>query len=586
MTAVPSTKESSGFDVYLRLLKYLKPLWLSFALSIVGFILFAASQPALAKLMGVIVNAIEAKDADARYYVPALLIAIYIVRGIGTFMGTYFMAVVANRVVHSLRTETFSHIMHLPTRFFDDNNSGQIISRVLFNTGMVTGAATDALKIIFREGFTIIGLLAYAFYLNWKMSLIFIAVAPLIGIIVVVVGKRLRKLSGKVQDSLAGITQICSEAIGNNRTIKSFIGEQREIRRFTEASLRNLRQQMKIVKLSALNTPVMQFIIILAMCLIVFLILQPEFLAVMDTGMYLSYITTISLIPKSLKQLSGVNAVIQKGIAAADSVFSVIDLSPEKNLGQITHARLEGDIRVSNLNFQYDGSDELALREVNFQAKPGQVIALVGRSGSGKSTLASLLARFYDYHDGSISVDGQEIKDYDLYDYRSQVGIVTQAVTLFNDTVAANIAYGLPPEAVNMDSIREAADRAYATEFIEAMPGGFNAMIGENGVKLSGGQKQRIAIARTLLRDTPILILDEATSALDNESERAIQKALDSFMKDRTTVVIAHRLSTIINADNILVMKDGEVVESGDHESLLAKDGYYARLHSDGFEKD
>lgn len=586
MTAVPSTKESSGFDVYLRLLKYLKPLWLSFALSIVGFILFAASQPALAKLMGVIVNAIEAKDADARYYVPALLIAIYIVRGIGTFMGTYFMAVVANRVVHSLRTETFSHIMHLPTRFFDDNNSGQIISRVLFNTGMVTGAATDALKIIFREGFTIIGLLAYAFYLNWKMSLIFIAVAPLIGIIVVVVGKRLRKLSGKVQDSLAGITQICSEAIGNNRTIKSFIGEQREIRRFTEASLRNLRQQMKIVKLSALNTPVMQFIIILAMCLIVFLILQPEFLAVMDTGMYLSYITTISLIPKSLKQLSGVNAVIQKGIAAADSVFSVIDLAPEKNPGRITQSRLEGDIQVSNLNFQYEGSDELALRDVNFRAKPGQVIALVGRSGSGKSTLASLLARFYDYHDGSICIDDQEIKDYDLYDYRSQVGIVTQAVTLFNDTVAANIAYGLAPEAVNMDAIREAADRAYATEFIEAMPGGFNAMIGENGVKLSGGQKQRIAIARTLLRDTPILILDEATSALDNESERAIQKALDSFMKDRTTVVIAHRLSTIINADNILVMKDGEVVESGNHESLLAKDGYYARLHSDGFEKD
>ena len=257
------------------------------------------------------------------------------------------------------------------------------LAGLALSVGMVTGAATDALKIIFREGFTIIGLLAYAFYLNWKMSLIFIAVAPLIGIIVVVVGKRLRKLSGKVQDSLAGITQICSEAIGNNRTIKSFIGEQREIRRFTEASMRNLRQQMKIVKLSALNTPVMQFIIILAMCLIVFLILQPEFLAVMDTGMYLSYITTISLIPKSLKQLSGVNAVIQKGIAAADSVFSVIDLSPEKNLGQITHARLEGDIRVSNLNFQYDGSDELALREVNFQAKPGQVIALVGRSGSG-----------------------------------------------------------------------------------------------------------------------------------------------------------------------------------------------------------
>lgn len=585
MTAVPNTKESSGFDVYLRLLKYLKPLWLSFALSIIGFMLFAASQPALAKLMGVIVNAIEAKDADARYYVPALLIAIYIVRGIGTFMGTYFMAVVANRVVHSLRTETFAHIMHLPTRFFDDNNSGQIISRVLFNTGMVTGAATDALKIIFREGFTIIGLLAYAFYLNWKMSLIFLAVAPLIGIIVVIVGKRLRKLSGKVQDSLAGITQICSEAIGNNRTIKSFIGEQREIKRFTEASLRNLKQQMKIVKLSALNTPVMQLIIILAMCLIVFLILQPEFLAVMDTGMYLSYITTISLIPKSLKQLSGVNAVIQKGIAAADSVFSVIDLETEKNLGQISLARLSGDIQVSQLNFQYQGSDELSLSDVNFEAKPGQVIALVGRSGSGKSTLASLLARFYDYHDGSIRIDGKEIKDYDLYDYRSQVGIVTQAVTLFNDTVAANIAYGLAPESFDMEAIKQAADKAYATEFIEAMPGGFEAMIGENGVKLSGGQKQRIAIARTLLRDTPILILDEATSALDNESERAIQKALDSFMKDRTTVVIAHRLSTIINADKILVMKDGAVVESGDHETLLAKGGYYARLHSDGFDE-
>ena len=292
------------------------------------------------------------------------------------------------------------------------------------------------------------------------------------------------------------------------------------------------------------------------------------------------------MIPKSLKQLSGVNAVIQKGIAAADSVFSVIDLEIEKNPGRITHQRFVGDIEVSNLNFQYQGSDELALTDVNFEAKPGQVIALVGRSGSGKSTLASLLARFYDYRVGSIKIDGQEIRDYDLYDYRSQVGIVTQAVTLFNDTVAANIAYGLPPEAIDLDAIKQAADKAYATEFIEAMPGGFEAMIGENGVKLSGGQKQRIAIARTLLRDTPILILDEATSALDNESERAIQKALDSFMKDRTTVVIAHRLSTIINADKILVMKDGAVVESGDHETLLAKGGYYARLHSDGFDKD
>ena len=581
------TGQDTGWQVYIRLLKYLKPLIPAFAISIIGFLVFAATTPAQAKMLELLVDAIENKDHDARYYIPLAIAGVYLVRGIGTFLGTYFMALVGTRIVTQLRTEIFGHLMHLPVSYYDSENSGQIVARTVFNTGLVTDAATDALRTLIREGFTVIGLLAYAFYLNWKLSLIFLAIAPLLALLVASVGRRLRKLSSKVQDSVADITQVCSEAITGSRMVKTFLGEQRETNRFVDVNERNYRQQMKMVKVQALNTPIMQLIIVIAMGIIVFLILAPEFLSQMSTGQYVAYITTIGLIPKPVRQLSGVNATIQKGIAAAINIFGVLDLAPEKNTGtQRISGRLKGEIDVRELSFGYDGSDTPALNNISFHAAPGQVTALVGRSGSGKSTLASLIARFYEYHQGEIRIDGVDIRDYDLYDYRAQLGIVTQNVVLFNDTIANNIAYGCNEALGDEEAIRRAADAAYATEFIERLPDGFNTMVGEGGLKLSGGQRQRLAIARTLLKNTPLLVLDEATSALDNESERAIQKALTDFMKERTTLVIAHRLSTIVNADQILVMDGGEIVERGSHAELLALNGYYASLYEQGFEEN
>ncbi|MFT5576448.1 MAG: subfamily B ATP-binding cassette protein MsbA [Bermanella sp.] len=575
----------SGWQIYMRLLKYLKPLLPAFALSIFGYMVFAATTPAQAKLLELLVDAIENKDHDARYYIPPAIAGVYLVRGVGTFLGSYFMALVGTRIVTLLRTEIFGHLMRLPVNYYDSNNSGQIIARTVFNTGMVTGAATDALKTLVSEGFTVIGLLAYAFYLNWKLTLIFLAIAPLIAFIVTSVGRKLRKLSSKVQDSIADITQVCSEAITGNRMVKTFLGEQREIDRFVGVNEKNYTQQMKMVKIQALNTPVMQLIIVIAMGTIVFLILAPEFLSAMTTGQYVAYITVIGLIPKPVRQLANVNATIQKGIAAAVNIFAILDLDQEVNTGTKRIKHLRGEIEVRDLKFSYNVNDKPALNGVSFIAKPGQVVALVGRSGSGKSTLASLIARFYDYKDGSIFVDGVDIRDYDLYDFRAQLGIVTQNVVLFNDSILNNIAYGCNA-AGDMTAIQKAADDAHATEFIEQLPLGFDTQVGESGVMLSGGQKQRIAIARTLLKDTPLLILDEATSALDNESERAIQHALTEFMKSRTTLVIAHRLSTIVTADLILVMDNGEIVERGTHSELLALNQYYARLYERGFDEN
>ncbi len=574
----------SGLDVYLRLLTYVRPYIGYFLLSIFGYILFAASQPALAKVMEILVDAIEEKDVNARYYIPALLLGIYFFRGIGTYLGSYFMALVGNRMVIDLREALFNHIVQLPVSFYDHNDSARLSSRISYNTGMVTGAATEATRTLAREGFTVIGLLAYAFYLNWKLSLTFVAIAPLIGLIVVVVGKRLRRLSTKLQDSMATINQISIDTLSNNRTVKSHTTEAFEMRRFHTANYKNLSQQMKIVLTEALNTPIMQFVVVGAMAFIVYLVLAPAFLQEMSTGMYMSYITTIGLIPKSLKQLSGVNALIQKGIAAAISVFEILDTDKEADSGTTPLERAKGNIKLENVCFTYLGGEKPAIDEVSFEVSPGEIVALVGKSGSGKSTIAALLCRYYVDFEGSILLDNTDIREFRLKDYRSNIGMVDQNIVLFNGTVSENIRYGLSATDVSQNQIEHAADMAFASEFIDELPNGYDTIIGEDGVALSGGQKQRIAIARTLLRDPPILILDEATSALDNESERSIQKALEKIQSTRTTIVIAHRLSTIVAANLILVMSNGKIIERGTHNELLQSSSYYKKLYENNFE--
>jgi len=575
-------ESQSRLQVYLRLLAYVKPYSGLFLISILGFLAFGATEPLQAKLLGVFVQAVQSKDYDARFYIPAMLIGLYIVRGISSYVGSYYLSVVSNRVVHDLRTQTFNHVIYLPTRFYDDNNSGHIISRIIYNTAQVTGAATDALKTLVREGFTVIGLLGYIFYLNWKMSLVFLAVAPIVGLLVSNVGNKLRAQSKKLQNSAGELTQVCNETISGHRVVRSFSGEDYEIQRFAAASEDNLRRSLKMVQIASSNTPVLQLLVICAMSLIMFLILQPAFMQHMDVQSYVTYITAIALLPKPLRQISEINGVIQKGIAAAESVFEILDIPREINTGTKRMDVARGKIEIRDLTFYYPDTTKPALENINLTISPGQTVALVGRSGSGKSTLASLVSQFYRHEIGGILIDGVEINDYELYGLREKISLVTQSVTLFNDTVANNIAYGKKMTERHRDAIIEAAQQAYALEFIEALPEKFETLVGENGVKLSGGQKQRIAIARALLKDAPILILDEATSALDNESEHYIQMALERAMKGRTTLVIAHRLSTIEKADVIVVMDGGKIVETGTHSDLISKGGNYARLYEQG----
>ncbi len=574
----------SRFRVYLRLLAYVKPYAGLFVLSVIGFLAFAATEPMQAKLLGVLIEAVQVKDFDARFYIPAQLIGLYIVRGIASYVGTYYLSRVSNNVVHDLRTQMFNHIIYLPTKFYDDNNSGHIISRVIFNTAQVTGAATDALKTIIREGLTVVALLGYIFFLNWKMSLVFIAVAPFIGLLVTNVGNKLRKLSTKLQNSAAELTQVCNEAVTGHRVVRSFSGEDYEIERFKLASKDNMRRALKMVGIAASSTPVQQLLVISAMGFIVFLILQPTFLNEMTISGYVVYLTAIGMVPKPLRQLSEVNGVIQKGIAAAESVFEIIDLPKEINTGHQSAVGLRGKIEINHLTFHYPESTSAALIDINLTIQPGQTVALVGRSGSGKSTLASLIARYYRHETGAIRIDDVDIDAYDLYSLRENIAVVTQSLTLFNDTITNNIAYGRQLSDRSQAAVRAAAENAYALEFIDVLPNRFETFVGENGVKLSGGQKQRIAIARALLKNAPIMILDEATSALDNESERFIQLALERAMRDRTTIVIAHRLSTIESADLIVVMDQGRIIEQGTHVELLRREGAYAKLHSNNFE--
>jgi ATP-binding cassette, subfamily B, bacterial MsbA len=574
----------SGIRIYLRLLKYLKPYTGLFMISVLGFLVFGGTEALQVKLLGTLIKAVQEKDFDARYYIPAMLIGLYVLRGLGSFLGSYYLSLVSSKVVHDLRMDTFKHVIYLPTRFYDDNSSGHIMARIIFNTGQVAGAATEALKTIIREGFTVIGLLSLVFYLNWKLSLVFLIVAPIIALLVLRVGKRLRKLSGKLQDSVAEITQTCSEAITGHRVVRSFSGEDYEIERFDAASRDTIRRSLKIVRTSALNSPLLQLIVIIAMGFIIFLVLQPAFLTTMTIDGYVQYLTAVGLLPKPLRQLSEVNSVIQSGIAAAQSVFEIIDLDKERNQGTRPAVGLRGKITINNLTFYYPETTKPALQDISLTIEPGQTVALVGRSGSGKSTLASLISRFYQHEQGQILVDDIDVNEYDLYSLRENISVVTQSVTLFNDTVSNNIAYGRALSKRDHAAIVEAARSAYALDFIEALPEKFETLVGENGVKLSGGQKQRIAIARALLKDAPILVLDEATSALDNESERFIQLALESAMQGRTTLVIAHRLSTIESADLIVVMDQGRIVERGKHAELMQHDGFYAGLHRGKFD--
>ncbi len=591
---------TSSLKIYFRLLRYVRPYIGLFLLSLAGFLIFASTQPMLGYILKYFVDGLSNPDASLfagvpwllehapwlahlklLQAVPLLIVLIALWQGIGSFLGNYYLAKVSMGLVQDLRVELFNNLLTLPNRYFDNHNSGHLISRITYNVTMVTGAATDAIKVVVREGMTVIFLFATLLWMNWKLTLVMVAILPVIGLMVTSTSKKFRKQSKNIQTSMGDVTHVTSESIQGYRVVRSFGGEDYEKQRFLGASEENKLKQLKMVKTNAVYTPSLQLVIYSAMAVLMFLVLLLRGDA--SAGDLVAYITLAGLLPKPIRQLSEVSSTIQKGVAGAESIFEQLDEEPEVDRGTQERERISGRLQVKDLSFSYPGAEKSVLNNISFVAEPGQMVALVGRSGSGKSTLANLIPRFYHHDQGQILLDGVDVEDYTLRNLRRHIALVTQHVTLFNDTVRNNIAYG-DLAGAPLEAVQQAAGDAYAAEFIEKMPQGYDTLVGENGVLLSGGQRQRLAIARALLKDAPLLILDEATSALDTESERHIQAALDQVMQGRTTLVIAHRLTTIEKADLILVMDQGQIVERGSHAELLAQNGYYARLHAKQFE--
>lgn len=575
----------SGWDVYWRLLGYVRGHWPMFILAFTGFALYAASQTAAAKWLEAFIDAVESGNLDKRVWLALAIILIFLIRGMGTLLGNYGFSYVARAVVSRLRCQMFDHLLVLPCAFYQQHTSAELLSRLTYNVEQVTGAATDALKTAVREGLTVVGLFGYMLYLNWKLTLLFVAVAPLVGAVVALASKRLRRISHGIQDSVGDISSTASEAIKGYQVVRVFGGAEAERARFNRVSERNRKQFMKMVVTQSITTPVIQMLVAAVVALLTYIAMSPALLASMSTGQFIAFISAASLMAKPIRQLTEINSTVQKGIAAAESFFKLFDEQPERNTGTVTLSSAQGRVEFRGVSFSYPNSEGPALKQVSFRIEPGETVALVGRSGSGKSTLAGLLPRFYDVKEGEILLDDRPLSEYTLESLRSQIALVNQHVVLFEGTIAENIAYGALAGASDA-AIRAAADAAMVTEFTERLPQGLNTLIGENGLLLSGGQRQRIAIARALLKDAPLLILDEATSALDTESERFIQTALEHVIQDRTTLVIAHRLSTIERADRILVMEQGVVIEQGSHSELLAQGGSYARLYKMQFNQD
>lgn len=576
----PVTQFSTSKDLYLRLLGYVRPYWPIFTVAMICMGLSSIVEPVLpAILKNLLDNGFSTQSPenwDWLFY-PVVIITLFVFRAILGFIGDYAMSWVSNKVVVELREAMFDKIVHLPTTYLNDNTSGRLMSRVTYDVGNVTGAATTALTSLVKDTLSVVGLLGWLFYLNWRLTLITLVMVPFIALAMKKFGGRMRRISREIQQSQGSITEVLQEAIEGHKVVKIFGGQDYETQRFSANAQRQRRFNMRSTVAAASLGPIVQFFAALALAIVMAIALRQAGNEQTTVGGFVSFVTAMLMLLAPLKRLTDVNAPIQRGLAAAESVFEIIDQPTEADNGNILLSEVQGLVEFDAVSFNYPGHEKRVLDNVSFSVKPGECIALVGESGSGKTTIANLLPRLYPVTQGEIRIDGHPLNDIGLKSLRKNIALVSQDVTLFNDTVGANIAYG--QSDATREQIHAAAKAAYALSFIEAMPEGFDTLIGENGVKLSGGQRQRIAIARALLKNAPILILDEATSALDSESERYVQAALDTLMEGRSTLVIAHRLSTIENADRIVVMQQGRIIETGTHQELLSMNKMYAQLH-------
>ncbi len=572
-------KDLSTWQTFRRLWPIITPFKVGLLVAAVALVINAAGDTLMLSLLKPLLDEGFGKaDMSVLKWMPLVVIGLMLLRGISGFISSYCISWVSGKVVMQMRRRLFNHMMGMPVSFFDQQSTGTLLSRITYDSEQVASSSSGALVTVVREGASIIGLFVLMFYYSWELSLILIVIAPIVAGVIRLVSVRFRRISKNMQNSMGMVTTSAEQMLKGHKEVLIFGGQKVETERFNKVSNHMRQQGMKMVSADSISDPIIQLIASFALAFILYAASFPEIMGALTAGKITVVFSSMIALMRPLKSLTNVNAQFQRGMAACQTLFAILDMEQEKDEGKLEIKKAKGDIEFRDVTFCYPTKDHPALKNISMVIPAGKTIALVGRSGSGKSTIANLLTRFYDVSEGGILLDGHDLREYTLSSLRNQIALVSQNVHLFNDTVANNIAYASEGQ-FNRAEIERAAEMAYAMDFIKKLDNGLDTMIGENGVLLSGGQRQRIAIARALLRDSPILILDEATSALDTESERAIQAALDELQKNRTSLVIAHRLSTIENADEIIVIEDGNIIERGSHTTLLEEESAYAQLH-------